>query len=371
MTFSPLLVRFGAVGDMINATALAAGLARAWEAPCDVVTVAGSPARVLEGLPFIGEVMTLRSRRTPYFLSLEQRRLVQWLRQRGPSPVWVAEERDDGKVDGLLDRGGAGPGSRSTMRELPRESVEHVVDYLLRLGKIVPSAYAGARSTLFPEPPLTPQLAIAPAEVDECRHWLVRRGWSGEPLVVVQSEARRMNRGRWPLERWREALGAVLEELPQARVVLTGTGQERRRIAALATACADCRIDNAAGDLPLRRLFALLTLAHSLISLDTGPAHAAAAVGCPVVVIAGRADPRRNRPYGPAERVQVVTLWPPEEWPADGTEWWHRHDMTGIPSLSAVEAWRRVAALGRQGERLARIDLRLTAPSARDAGSRS
>jgi heptosyltransferase-2/heptosyltransferase-3 len=32
-------------------------------------------------------------------------------------------------------------------------------------------------------------------------------------------------------------------------------------------------------------LFALLARAHSMISVDTGPSHAATAVGCPVVVL--------------------------------------------------------------------------------------
>jgi hypothetical protein len=37
------------------------------------------------------------------------------------------------------------------------------------------------------------------------------------------------------------------------------------------------QVHNVADDLPLRRLLALLSMAHSGISVDTGPAHAAAA----------------------------------------------------------------------------------------------
>ncbi|MDE2449762.1 MAG: lipopolysaccharide heptosyltransferase family protein, partial [Gammaproteobacteria bacterium] len=39
--------------------------------------------------------------------------------------------------------------------------------------------------------------------------------------------------------------------------------------------------------LPLRQLFALCAASHSMISVDTGPAHAAAAVGLPLVVLFG------------------------------------------------------------------------------------
>ncbi|HEX4952483.1 MAG TPA: glycosyltransferase family 9 protein [Thermoanaerobaculia bacterium] len=337
----PLLVRFGAVGDMINATALAAGLAESCGAPCDVVTVAGSPARVLDRLPFVGEVFTLHSRRTPYLLSFEQQRLVRWLRRRGPSPAWVAEERDGGKVDWLLERGGLGPEHRATMRSLTREPLEHVVDYLLRLGRQVPLAYAGARAAALTAS--MPRLALGQEELEDCRRWLDRRGWAGEPLVLAQPTARRAKRGRWPLARWQETLRAIREELPAARVVLCGTGDEQQTTRAISRACADPRVDDAAGELPLRRLFALLSMSHSLVSLDTGPAHAAAALGCPVVVIAGRADPRRNRPFGPPERARVVTLWPPGEWPPDAVEWWQRHDISAIPSQPVVEAWRRVS----------------------------
>ncbi|MFM2399101.1 MAG: hypothetical protein RL341_1258, partial [Pseudomonadota bacterium] len=40
-------------------------------------------------------------------------------------------------------------------------------------------------------------------------------------------------------------------------------------------------------ELPIARLLPLLRRAHSMISVDTGPAHAAAALGCPLVVMFG------------------------------------------------------------------------------------
>ena len=47
---------------------------------------------------------------------------------------------------------------------------------------------------------------------------------------------------------------------------------------------------NAADDLPIPRLVALLARAAGLITVDSGPAHAAAAVGCPLVVLFGKAS---------------------------------------------------------------------------------
>ena len=105
----------------------------------------------------------------------------------------------------------------------------------------------------------------------------------------------------------------------------------------LRRACGDERVANAAHDLGLRRLFALATLAHSCVSLDSGPAHVAAACGCPVVVLMGMADPRRNRPLGRAA-VEIVTSVPEDEWPATRAEWeaWHQVAAIEVPAVVAA-----------------------------------
>jgi ADP-heptose:LPS heptosyltransferase len=61
-----------------------------------------------------------------------------------------------------------------------------------------------------------------------------------------------------------------------------------------------------ADDLPLRRLLALLSIAHSCISVDTGPAHAAAAMNCPLVVLFGKASPALFRPISSDSAVAVI-----------------------------------------------------------------
>ncbi len=63
------------------------------------------------------------------------------------------------------------------------------------------------------------------------------------------------------------------------------------------------RVHNCANELPIPRLLALIEQAHSMVSVDTGPAHAAAALGCPLVVMFGAASPEKWRPIGPGEIV--------------------------------------------------------------------
>jgi heptosyltransferase-2/heptosyltransferase-3 len=86
---------------------------------------------------------------------------------------------------------------------------------------------------------------------------------------------------------------------------------------------------NAAGELPIPRLIALLERAQGLVTVDSGPAHAAAAVGCPQVVLFGKASPSLYRPWGVAQAdVRVLTG------EVDGEP-----SMLGISVMQVTEAW--------------------------------
>jgi heptosyltransferase-2/heptosyltransferase-3 len=332
------VVRFGALGDMIQLTALLRGLAGRWGRPCDVLAGSGgAPRAILAGLDSVAEVFTLGSRRTPFLLAPEQWRVAAWLRRRGPGPIYAFEELP--KVFLLLQRGGIPAERWISPRELPRGDLEHAVTYLQRLMRAEPLSWREDPPPAPAEPLPMPELAVSAAEVADCRAWLAGRGWQGEPVVLLQTRSRRANRGRWPPERWAEVAAAVRRRLPAARVLLAGAPAEAPELALLAAACGDAGVEVAASDLPLRRLLALATLAHSCISLDTGPAHAAAVLGCPLVVLMGRADPRRVRPLAPARRCRVLTAWPPSRWPASRAEWEGSHRVDGIPAGEVIEAW--------------------------------
>jgi len=49
----------------------------------------------------------------------------------------------------------------------------------------------------------------------------------------------------------------------------------------------------------LCRLLALLEVAQAMVSVDTGPAHMAAALGCPLIVLYGDASPANWLPRSP------------------------------------------------------------------------
>ena len=87
-----------------------------------------------------------------------------------------------------------------------------------------------------------------------------------------------------------------------------------------------------ADDLPMRRLLALLSIAHSCISVDTGPAHAAAALNCPLAVLFGKADPNRFRPVSAQSPVAVLQGRSPDS--ADSEP-----DIAHVSPEQVLSAW--------------------------------
>lgn len=144
------------------------------------------------------------------------------------------------------------------------------------------------------------------------------RGWSF-PLRLPAQPADGAPRGRfavlnpnaaWPTKRWPpERYGAVAEHLRRAHglpcVVIWGPEDEARAAAVVAAS------GGAAAPAPptgLVELASLLRAAALLVSGDTGPLHLAAALGTPVVGLYGPSDPARNGPWSPED--EVVSAFP-------------------------------------------------------------
>ena len=89
--------------------------------------------------------------------------------------------------------------------------------------------------------------------------------------------------------------------------MLTGTGAESMFNAAIVQQSGIADIHNVADDLPLSTLLPFLERGHSMISVDTGPAHAAAALGTPTVALYGTASPVVFRPGGATTHTAALT----------------------------------------------------------------
>jgi heptosyltransferase-2/heptosyltransferase-3 len=91
---------------------------------------------------------------------------------------------------------------------------------------------------------------------------------------------------------------------------------------------------NAANALPMSRLLALQERATGMISVDTGPAHSAAALDCPLVVLFSEANVTRYTPRSPSGHVRVLIK------PAGAA------GMLGIEVAEVVDAWHGLMRTG-------------------------
>ena len=338
----PLAVRCGAFGDMVLLTALIRMLHAQFHAPVDIVTSGAWSEPLLRGQPGVGEIWSMRSRKSPYWLSTGQRSVVRNLRERGAGPTWYCDGNDAARP--LLARAGIADRFIVDVKDHPLLPGEHATEQWRRLAQIMPPALGAAAAEAYADRAIA---AVAPGsflEVSEQQRrdleaWLEARGIAAMPLILIQvGNKRTMRRGLrrlavnnkyWPNERWAEVLRQVRLRHPEHALVLLGTGPEfalNQEVAALADVA---RLYNVADDLPVPRLVALLERAAGLITVDSGPAHAAAAVGCPLVVLFGKASPSLYRPLGTAAADVKLLCGTVAGEP----------DMLGIEVRSVIAAW--------------------------------
>lgn len=167
-----------------------------------------------------------------------------------------------------------------------------------------------------------PRLFVADADRRDLVVWLQQYGLTRHPLILLQpGNKRTLKRGRrgqlgddkfWPVERWADLIRGVLARDADLRVVLCGVPAEHRVLRTIAHAAACERVVEAATQLPLRRLLALQERASAMISVDTGPAHTAAALGCPLIVLYGAANPVQWLPRSPTGSAVIALGGPPQ-----------------------------------------------------------
>lgn len=156
-----------------------------------------------------------------------------------------------------------------------------------------------------------PRLAVPEEALARARARLTASGLDPESqFVLVNAGARPGSAKGYPPELWGAVLDRIAAEGRALRVglgVVGGPGEEDavRATAAAAGARVHVLVEPAV-DLP--ELAALASLAAVFLSADAGPRHVAAAVGTPVVVVAGPTDPRHTADHLERQRLARVTV---------------------------------------------------------------
>jgi ADP-heptose:LPS heptosyltransferase len=339
----PFVFKLGRIGDMVMLTSALRLLHARYGAPCYVVGADDWAPDVYRGVAEVAECWPL-PRKAPTFLGRAWPAILRALRASAPGPVYVFEHHQGQvrRIRRLLRLSGIDPRRCLFIDEAPG-SDSPWLEALLRFARHTPAAL---RAADYPEPPCaegwTPRLRVLDAERAERDLWLRSRGFRGEPLVIVQpGNHRTMGRRRlrnwrgrddkaWPVERWVELLHRLHGHMPDATLLLRGAAAEMPLLESIRAAAALPCVSSVST--ALRPLFALCEIAHSMISADSGPAHCAAALGVPLVVLYGTQPPAVWRPRSSNGSPVVALGGPP------------RLERAAQISVEAVfEAWRGLA----------------------------
>jgi ADP-heptose:LPS heptosyltransferase len=316
---SPVVIRFGALGDMILLSSFLHFVRCRYGRPCFVIGTGPWNEPVYRGNTDVERVYSL-SRHRPFPLDPAWWQVLPVLHRSAPGPIYVCEDTKAIRVQRLLRLSGVDMARCAFISDEQSAADDHYLDVLQRFGGRTPDTVPGCEDPdTYPTPAAmhVPRLVVFDAERMARDAWIEAEGWTGRPIVLVQTgnrrtmskrreRHRRLNRDHkaWPVNRWVELLHRVHAEMPDAAIVLCGARQEIALLRGIEAAIALEAV--ATRELTLRQLFALCESAHSMISIDTGPAHVAAAVGLPVVVMYGSNSPRRWLPSSVGSSVVPV-----------------------------------------------------------------
>jgi heptosyltransferase-2/heptosyltransferase-3 len=298
-----LVIRCGAFGDMVQFSAVVAALADHHDQPVDLLSGGGFAAEALVGMPEVARRFAVHHRRRPIWLAPDLARLARTLAERRYAHVYVFDRSP------VIEQALAASGATMYDAWLPTRQTHVLEGYaatLARFGVAVPQ-------------PFMPRVVATPAERQAARELVASHGLAQRPLLVVQAGNARtlhpFHRLRptrdlkaWPTASWIGAIAGLAQQHPDAGIVLAGAPAEwsvAEDIRAGLPPDVAARCANLAQELPVRTLAGLLAEATGCLSVDTGPAHLAAALGCPLTVLFGPADPAEMAPRGPAP-VAVV-----------------------------------------------------------------
>ncbi|MEO7273462.1 MAG: glycosyltransferase family 9 protein [Vicinamibacterales bacterium] len=279
-----LIVRLGALGDLVHAVPAAAALRAAWpDARIDWLVDARHRS-FLDLVNGLDRVVTLdgrslgawadvvkRLRQGAYDVALDFQGLMK--------SAILARASGARRVAGFsiwhLREKGARPFYSETVDGGGDRSRSHVIDKNLRLLRVVG---------------VTTDAIVFP--LADVRSNAVAQLGDG-PFALINPGAAWPNK-QWSPERFGE-IAAFLRDIRGLRsIVLWGPGE-----AAIASAVVDASRGAArlAPATTIPDIIALARAASLMISGDTGPLHLAGAVGTPIVAIFGPTDPHRNGPW--------------------------------------------------------------------------
>jgi ADP-heptose:LPS heptosyltransferase len=307
-----LIVRAGAVGDVLMATPLISAIRNIFPNSYLGFLTSRYAMPLLQYNKEIDALYDIRYRKLPYLISMEKQKLVRKMRGARWDVIFLLESNPI--FASLIKKFNAeavygfnpppppfmkgGEGEFKGIQFLPDS---HVISNFLKLGSLLgkdlkefptkiywnDAAAERIKTILNKLPANYPKIAIH-AGFGPAR----RRG---KRAIGIRS---------WPIERFRETISRLHRET-LASFVLTGTLKEFEINEAVREGL-NVPVLNLAGQTTVPELGALLKEMGMVISIDSSPAHIAAAVGTPLIVLWGPAIEANTSPRSINSPVAII-----------------------------------------------------------------
>lgn len=285
------------MGDIVHITPAMRALRARFPAAFISLVVEDRFAAVVEENPHIDQIITVPHRgrrqwlrclqtvlaRRPFEVAIDFQGLAR-------SAVWIYSTRAALQTG----RGGFRPFWRRALLNENQHAIEVNVGVVESLGVKV--------SNLHPEIFLN---ANAQTRVEH----LLRRHGLGEKDFIVVNPFSRVRSKQWPLERYAQLVNLIFSKL-QINTVVCGSAEERTMSDRLAMLVQPGAAVFMTGELSLAESLCVYERALLMVTGDTGPMHAAAALGTPVLALFGPTLPERTGPWGDHHTV-IQTKKPP------------------------------------------------------------
>jgi ADP-heptose:LPS heptosyltransferase len=252
-------------------------------------------AELLELAPGVARRFALRYRNLPYALSLEKQKLVRALRSRGYHFAVLLERAERYRL--LLER--AGIREIRSFRETPFDPRAHAIVNNLEAAGFEDGGFS-LDMEVFLSGDDRKRAAELLSDVPGPRIG-IHVGYG--PRGKKRSQSERLK--GWASESFAEVAAGLLAR--GTSLVFTGSREDRGDVEAiLASLPRSGSVVSLAGRTSLRALAAVIEKLDVLVSVDSGPAHLAAAMGTPLVVLWGPAILEQVRPMSSRSPVTIL-----------------------------------------------------------------
>ena len=302
-----LIVRAGAIGDTLMATPLVRAVRRTFP-ECHLVFLCSAAALdVVRHNPHVDQVIPVAYRHLPAWLSSEKSRIHRALRDLDLDWAVVLESHPS-FID-LARKGGArriiaysGDDQEQGFEPARFDPQKHSIENHLLAARPLGLRPDGLQMELNYQPEtkeiVARRLEMAGVTGDDCLVG-VHAGWGGRSRTPDQTRLR-----SWPPERFAEVIRWLVKERG-ARVALTGSVADRPLVRYIARA-AEAPCVDLAGQLSLTELAALIHRMNAYLTVDSGPAHMAAALGTSLVTLWGPGIFEQTAPISPGNPPRIL-----------------------------------------------------------------